>query len=247
MKLIEPMVQTGAHWLNKGSDPARRFAMPRPIAADIARSLKQRIEAGEWSDGRQIPPERDLAADFGVARNTIRRAMDLLEEDGVVSRQVGRGTFINPSRANRSLAAIVAEMEGSSPADMMELRLLLEPVASAYAAINATSAQLSGIQEAHRLATSATEIMAFEHWDAELHRRIFACTRNELMRGIHSLVHALRQQSAWYEMKRRAFTEERRQRYCAQHSEIVDAILRRDPEGARAATLAHLKTVAYLG
>ncbi|HVJ44481.1 MAG TPA: winged helix-turn-helix domain-containing protein, partial [Dongiaceae bacterium] len=70
--------------------------MPRPIAADIARSLKQRIDSGEWSDGRQVPPERDLAADFGVARNTIRKAMHLLEEGGTISRHVGRGTYVNP-------------------------------------------------------------------------------------------------------------------------------------------------------
>jgi hypothetical protein len=61
--------------------------------------------------------------------------------------------------------------------------------------------------------------------------------------GLFDLRHLLRNQSPWYDMKKRSFSEERRQRYCAQHSEIVDAILRRDPEGARAATFAHLKTV----
>src|SRR5258706_16358371 len=112
-----------------------RNAMPRPIAATIAHTLKQRIDAGEWSDGRQVSPERDLAADFGVARNTIRKAMDLLVESGTISRHIGRGTFVN-HLAGPSLADIVTRMEGASPADMMEVRLLLEPVASAYAAIN---------------------------------------------------------------------------------------------------------------
>ncbi len=216
--------------------------MPRPIAATIAHALKQRIDAGEWSDGRQVSPERDLAADFGVARNTIRKAMDLLVESGTISRHIGRGTFVN-HLAGPSLADIVTRMEGASPADMMEVRLLLEPVASAYAAINASAAQLAGIEEAHREAIAATEMIDFEHWDAELHHRIFACSRNDLLRGIYQLLYVLRNQSPWFDMKKRSFSEERRLRYCDQHDGIVAAILRRDPEAARAATLAHLKTV----
>ncbi len=216
--------------------------MPKPIAAEIARSLQQRIDAGEWADGRQVPPERDLAADFGVARNTIRRAMDMLRDQGTISRHVGRGTFV-ASGAKHSLSEIVAGMEGASPADMMELRLLLEPLSSANAAINASAAQLAGIEEAHREANAATDIMTFEQWDSALHHRIFACSRNELLRGIYDLLHVLRNQSPWFDMKKRSFSEERRQNYCRQHDAIVTAILNRDPEAARAATLAHLKTV----
>lgn len=216
--------------------------MPRPIAAEIARSLTQRIAAGEWTDGRQIPPERDLAAEFGVARNTIRRAMNILRDDGKISRHVGRGTFVSAFN-NPSMAEIVAGMEGAGPADMMELRLLLEPVASANAAINASSAQLAGIEEAHRSATQATDIIQFEHWDSALHHRIFACSRNDLLRAIYDLLHVLRNRSPWFDMKKRSFSEERRQTYCRQHGAIVEAILRRDPDTARAATLAHLKTV----
>lgn len=217
--------------------------MPRPIAAEIARHLRQRIDAGEWADGRQIPPERDLAVEFGVARNTVRRAMDMLREEGAISRHIGRGTFVATNEARQDLNSIVSAMEGASPADMMELRLLLEPLASANAAINASATQLAGIEEAHREATNATEIMTFEHWDSALHHRIFACSRNELLRGIYDLLHVLRNQSPWFDMKKRSFSEERRQNYCRQHDAIVAAILKRDPEAARAATLAHLRTV----
>jgi DNA-binding FadR family transcriptional regulator len=216
--------------------------MPRPVAVDIAHQLSQRIEAGEWTDGRQVPPERELAAEFRVARNTIRRAMNMLRDDGKISRHVGRGTFVSAFN-NPSMAEIIAGMEGAGPADMMELRLLLEPVASANAAINASSAQLAGIDEAHRTACQATDIIQFEHWDSALHHRIFACSRNDLLRAIYDLLHVLRNQSPWFDMKKRSFSEARRRTYCQQHGEIVEAILRRDPEAARAATLAHLKTV----
>ncbi len=61
-----------------------------------------------------MPPERDLAAEFGVARNTVRRAVEALERDGMVLRQVGRGTFVSPRDGN-TLAAVVARIEGTSP------------------------------------------------------------------------------------------------------------------------------------
>jgi DNA-binding FadR family transcriptional regulator len=216
--------------------------MPRLIAGDIARTLKQRIEAGEWADGAAVPPERELAAAFGVARNTLRRAMNLLREDGTISRHVGRGTFVNMA-PSATMTQIVARMEGASPADMMELRLLVEPLAASNAAIHASSTQLAEIEEAHGKAIEATDIMTFELWDSALHRRIFSCSRNELLRGIYDLLHVLRNQSPWFDMKKRSFSEERRQIYCDQHAAIVEAMLRRDPEAAHAAMIAHLKKV----
>jgi DNA-binding FadR family transcriptional regulator len=217
--------------------------MARLLADDIARSLKVRIESGEWSDGHRIPAERDLALDFGVARNTVRRAMDRLREEGAISRHVGRGTFVSAD-GRPTLASIVARMEGASPADMMEVRLLIEPAAAAFAATNASAAELAAVEEAHRAACAADHLAAFEQWDAELHHRIFACSRNDLLREIHALMRSLRNRGPWFEMKRRSFSEERRLRYCAEHAAVAAALRQRHPEGARTAMATHLRTVA---
>ncbi len=217
-------------------------AMPRLVAADIAESLRARIESGEWADAGRMPPERELATDFGVARNTIRRAIRLLGNSVPISREVGRGTFFE-SNGHGSLAEIIGRMEGASPADMMEIRLLLEPTAAAFAATNASASELAGVAEAHRRAIGAMEMPEFEHWDAELHHRIFACSRNELLREMHNVLRLLRNQPPWFEMKQRSFSEERRQRYCDEHQRFVDAISHRDPDAARGAMRVHLRTV----
>jgi len=216
--------------------------MPKLVAEDIAMALRQRISAGEWGDGGRMPPERDLAAEFGVARNTVRRAVALLEQDGTVVRHVGRGTFLSSSDPG-SMAAVVRRMEGTSPADMMEIRQLIEPAAAAFAARNASSGELAAVEAAHAAACAATEMPLFEHWDAELHHTIFACSRNEFLKEIHNLMRILRNQSPWFEMKKRSFSEDRRQVYNREHKAIVEALLARDPEGARSAMLGHLKTV----
>lgn len=216
--------------------------MPRLVATDIAAELRKRISSGEWADNGRIPPERDLADEFGVARNTVRRAVSQLQEDGTVVRHVGRGTFLAGVDPN-SLAAVVARMEGTSPADMMEIRQLLEPAAASFAATNASTSELNAVREAHQTACDSADMPTFEHWDAEFHHRIFACSRNDFLKEIHNLMRILRNQSPWFEMKKRSFSEERRQIYCHEHQAIVDALIQRDPDGARQAMLAHLQTV----
>lgn len=216
--------------------------MPRLVATDIAAALRKRISAGEWLDNGRMPPERDLALEFGVARNTVRRAVGFLESDGTVVRHVGRGTFLTTPDPT-SMSATVARMEGTSPADMMEIRQLLEPAAASFAATNASAGELNAVREAHQAACDSTDMPDFEHWDAEFHHRIFACCRNDFLKEIHNLMRILRNQSPWFEMKKRSFSETRRQVYCVEHQAILDALLRRDPDAAKAAMLDHLKTV----
>lgn len=216
--------------------------MPRLVATDIATTLKKRISAGEWAQSGRMPAERELASEYGVARNTVRRAVSLLEEDGAVVRHVGRGTFLVTADPN-TLAGAVARMEETSPADMMEIRLLLEPAATAFAATNASTSDLNAVREAHLSACDAADMPVFEHWDAEFHNRIFACSRNAFLKEIHNVMRILRNQSPWFEMKKRSFSEERRQTYCQEHQLIVNALFRRDPEAARNGMHAHLLTV----
>jgi DNA-binding FadR family transcriptional regulator len=216
--------------------------MPRTSATAIAKTLRQRIDAGEWSDGRRMPPERELAAGFGVARNTVRRAIGLLGDTIPLTREVGRGTFLDGPR-EPALAEILRRMEGASPADMMEIRRLLEPVAAAFAATNASTAELGRVAEAHGLASAATDMPEFERWDSELHHRICTCSRNELLREMHNVLRVLRNQTAWFEMKKRSFSEARRRQYCSEHQRLVDTLFQRDPEGARNAMLTHLQSV----
>jgi GntR family transcriptional regulator, hexuronate regulon transcriptional repressor len=216
--------------------------VPKLVAVEIASTLKERISAGEWAAGGQIPPERELAAEFGVARNTVRRAVEFLENEGTLVRHVGRGTFL-ASTDPASLSAVVNRMLGTSPADMMEARQLLEPAAAFFAATNASTGELSAVREAHDTACMSSDMPEFEYWDAELHHRIFACSRNDFLKEMYNLMRIVRNQTPWFEMKRRSFSPERRSNYCHEHEAIIDALFRRDPDGARSAMLVHLNTV----
>jgi GntR family transcriptional regulator len=61
----------------------------------LALALRDRILQGEWSPGEVIPAESALAQSYGVALGTLRQALALLVEDGVLQRRHGKGTFVS--------------------------------------------------------------------------------------------------------------------------------------------------------
>lgn len=60
----------------------------------LAAALRERVIAGEWPPGSALPSEQTLAAEHGVALGTMRRALELLAQQGLVERIHGRGTFV---------------------------------------------------------------------------------------------------------------------------------------------------------
>jgi GntR family transcriptional regulator len=85
-------VMTRAHTSQAAAASTAAAPLPsRRIAAD----LRAAIEAGELTAGEKLPSERDLAAQYGTARNTAREAIRLLETAGLVDVEQGRGVFVH--------------------------------------------------------------------------------------------------------------------------------------------------------
>ena len=218
--------------------------MPKLVSGDVEQSLRRRIDAGEWRHSRRIPNERELAAQYGVARNTLRAAIGKIVAEGALIRAVGRGTFL-PDRQEIDVSLVIRKLVGASPLDVMALRRMLEPGAAALAAAHASAGELDAIAAAHASAVNASDMEAFERRDAELHQRIFAATRNELLNHLHELLRLIRNQGLWIDIKRRSFSPERRLRYCEEHAAVVEALSRRDADQASRAMLTHLQTVEH--
>ncbi len=68
--------------------------MTRPLYLQLRDALAERVASGEWKPGASIPNEFDLAREYEVSVGTIRKALDIMESERIVSRKQGRGTFI---------------------------------------------------------------------------------------------------------------------------------------------------------
>jgi DNA-binding FadR family transcriptional regulator len=208
----------------------------------LAHELRRIMDSGEWSAGGRLPPERALAARFAVARNTLRRALGLLEDEGYLTRHVGRGTFI-VDRHHAPTDSAAFRMSEASPRDLLETRLIIEPRAAGLAATRASRADLDAISHALARSLAARQLGEFERWDAQLHLAIFIAAKNEVLINYCRAITEARNQPQWFELKKRSVTPERQLVYNEQHREIVAALIERNADGAAEAMRLHLRTV----
>ena len=94
-----------------------------PAFRQVADDLRSKIETGTYGPGAQLPSERDLIASYGVSRPTVRDAVSLLAQDGLVTVEHGRGVYVRPPAQITRLArsrlsrAARARNEGAFLAD----------------------------------------------------------------------------------------------------------------------------------
>lgn len=214
----------------------------------VLQHVKSRIHDGTWPPGYQLPTERDLADTFGIARNTLRKALDDLEAEGLVERQVGRGTFIASPTAQNGVTpatpeALIARIHGASPIDVVELRLVLEPAFVEIAAMRATSRDRQQIAHCIHASEKASGVLEFEHWDGAFHHAILAAAQNDLLVNLYEAINGVRRQPEWESHKRRSLTAEKLAAYRAQHRKMFKAFMSRDGAAARETCRQHLLSV----
>ncbi|HET7156811.1 MAG TPA: GntR family transcriptional regulator, partial [Hyphomicrobiaceae bacterium] len=96
----------------------------RPLYLQVRDALGERIAGGEWKPSTAIPNEGDLARQFGVSPGTMRKALDLLEAERLLTRRQGRGTFVN-DQASEELAVRYSNIRGKDGAHVVgEVELL---------------------------------------------------------------------------------------------------------------------------
>ena len=209
--------------------------------------LQRAIASGLWRPGEQMPTERTLAQSLGLARNTVRRALDMLEAEGKIARGVGRGTFLVEvdvgEERNGTALLLPAAFMNASPAEVMEARILLEPAVAELAVARATQADFAEMDRCIAESEAARSVPEFEHWDGALHRALVAACRNDLLDGFYAVLNRIRDNAEWGMLKERSVTPERRAAYQLHHRAIVAALKARDPAAVRDTVRMHLIAV----
>jgi DNA-binding FadR family transcriptional regulator len=203
----------------------------------ITDQLRQAILGGRYAPGAKLPAERRFAAAFGASRATIRTALSHLESEQLVTRRLGAGTFVNPRPGGGREE--IAEL--TTPLELIDVRLGLEPNMVRLAVLNATGRDIERMTGA--IATmehSSGDRESFTLWDKQFHQLIAEATRNPLMVWIYREINDVRTHGQWSAMKNKVLTPQRIAEYNAQHLALFEAIRTRDIEAAVAVVTHHL-------
>jgi GntR family transcriptional regulator, uxu operon transcriptional repressor len=254
----------GAPGAESGSATGRPANSHTERALALAEQILHRSRAQDGHAGGRLPTERQLSIDLGVTRSAVRHALGILEAQGHISREVGRGTFLRdasrpplPAAADGAhpaawslagparIGAGAGEFAAAdfAPADVMTIRRLLEPPAMSLVVAWATAADLEEMQRCLAGGDRAATFEEFETWDLALHRCIMAASHSPLLVVLYAAIEEARHGQVWGDLKRRSASQERRIEYQADHRAIVDALRARDSSHAVEAMRLHLARV----
>lgn len=213
----------------------------------IVEALRREIAEGRLKPGDRLPGEQLLAETFKVSRNVVREAIARLRSDGVVQSRQGIGAFVV---REAPLPVLRVEPDASSNREayknLFELRAMLEIRAAGLAATRGSDLQHAAISLA------LARMRGIEKWadkgvdaDLEFHRAIALATGNDYVARVVGFVSEHMRDSIMATRRRpNASVNEIVEITIAEHEAIHDAILARDPVGARAAMERHIINAA---
>ena len=219
--------------------PLHALPLSRRAHEFVAHEMLVLIFSGRFRAGDRLPPERALAAEFGVSRPTVRQAVGVLAAHGLVEARVGSGTFVvgTPDRAD------LAPPEGSL-SEIMEARLVFEVGAVRLAARRAQRSRedlglLSAIVEALEQVEDADSFPV--EIDLAFHRAALHLTRNPHLEDLVGSFWAV-SAAATAAAARDTWTRDDTARIAAQHRAVFEALRIGDAELSGFEMERHLRT-----
>ncbi|HEU4704048.1 MAG TPA: FCD domain-containing protein [Conexibacter sp.] len=192
---------------------------------DLAERVRTLLAERDLAPGERLPPERQLAAELGVSRSSLREALRRLIDLGILQSRQGSGTYLAPIDL----------------ADLSAARLRLEPYAAGLAARNRSEEQLAQLDEAlAELRATERDAPAFAAADARLHLAVTEASGSRALRVLlDALADLLRHSRATT-----APDADVRAATVAQLARLVAAVRAGDAAGAERAMRDHLRGIA---
>lgn len=208
---------------------------------EVLERLLRHLDALGLGMNDKLPVERTLARDLGMSRDKLRKALAVLEEEGKIWRQVGRGTFIGP-RPVLNLADVEFFSAHSSPGEVMEARMAIEPQIAALAATHATQQDRREIARSAQMCRRAADWRSYEVSDISFHRAIAQASHNKVLIHLFETLNLVRRTSMW-RIRRETQGPPPDYPSFAEHDEISAGIDAHDASRTAEALRRHLGTV----
>jgi GntR family transcriptional regulator, transcriptional repressor for pyruvate dehydrogenase complex len=216
--------------------PVRRIT----LSGEVADRLSEAIRSGELPPGARLPAERELGAQFGVGRTSIREALRMLQATGMVTVRPGDGVFVAVcSPPNEQPFARWESLYHYRVEELFEARLAIEPLAAARAASRATEDDLRALSATlveFERGVEEDDLAAMVLADGDFHEAITRASRNRMFQAMLGVANHL-----LIESKRAGLSAPGRpRRVLAKHRAIFDAIAAGDAQLAENAMRDHL-------
>ena len=219
-----------------------------PGKDDVTQTLitrfQQMMRDGKLNRGDRLPPERELAAHFKVARSSLRQALKVLEILGVITQRVGDGSYLNANAA--AILSVPLEflflLDDTTADDLTELRLLMEPGLARLAAKRATPDDFALLHRSIKdLENSSNNKLKLVSSDLLFHQAIFQASKN---RTAGNLFHNIHRAMAKMMLVTSQLVE--LEHTLAFHKPIMHAIEKRDGDLAARLMQEHLEDARQL-
>ena len=206
--------------------------------------FQEMLREGLLRQGSRLPPERELAAHFRVARSSLRQALKVLEVMGIITQKVGDGSYLNTDTS--AVLAVPMEflflMDGTSVGELTELRQLIEPGLARLAAERATAEDIALLRRSVRdFESSRKDNLKLVSSDLLFHRAIFQASQNG---PATSVFHSIHRAMAKMMLVTSQLVD--LEHTLAFHKPIMQAIERRDGDRAAKLMAEHLADATAL-
>jgi GntR family transcriptional repressor for pyruvate dehydrogenase complex len=173
---------------------------PRDLTHTIVAGLRDMIMDGKLHPGSKLPPERELARQFGVNRASVRQALKALDVMGIVHQRVGDGTYLthDASTTLRAPLDFLILVDGVSIQELFEARRIVEPELAARAAKRRSEKDLEALRsalESMRIALENADIDELAENDLRFHEIIWQASGNRVCQRMFSSLQRIMCQS----------------------------------------------------
>lgn len=224
----------------------RPFAVAKTrtsVTDDAITRIRQMILTGELAPGDKLPPEADLAANLGLSRTSLREAVRALTLLGVVNTRQGDASYITSLGPELLLGALGLAMDlqrEDTMADLVGVRRVLEPAATAMAASRITPAELEHLRSLLEPDPSAQPASELVQRDWEFHHVIARISGNEMLVALlDGLTAPTMRMRIWRGLSVPGILD----RTLVEHRAILDALAANDVDLARSTAMVHVAAV----
>lgn len=213
------------------------------VTDEAIEKIKEMIISGRLAPGSRLPREPDLAADLGLSRNSLREAVRALSLVRILEVRQGDGTYVSslePEVLLDAMGFLVDFHQDASVLDFLAVRRILEPAATARAALVMSDEAIDRLREAAAQDTLTTQVTELVEHDLAFHTQIAVGSGNSVLA---SMLESISMPTSRARVWRGLTQQDAVAQTIAQHEGIVAAIAGRDPDLAQARALVHIAGV----